>query len=140
MRARHFLLPALGRHADLGVLALRVFVGAFLVWGVLDNVTSAGRMEEFVKFVRANGFPWPGFMARLSVWAQLVCGGLLIAGLLTRLAGIVMCGHFIVAVAMVHWGQDFRGQWPALILVFVCAFFALNGGGRWSLDRALGDR
>ena len=140
MSARPLLLLSLEPYADLGLAALRAFVGVFLVWGVLDNVTSAERMDEFVKFVGANGFAWPGFMARLSVWTQLVCGGLLVVGLLTRIAGIVICGHFIVAVAMVHWGQDFRAQWPALILVFLGACFALTGGGRWALDRWLADR
>jgi putative oxidoreductase len=140
MSAHSLLLPSLGRFSDVGLLALRVFVGVFLVWGVLDNVVSAERMEEFVRFVRANGFPWPQVMAPFSVYAQLVCGTLLILGLLTRLAGVLMCGHFIIAVLMVHLNQDFRAQWPALILVFLSAYFALNGGGRWALDRLLGDR
>jgi putative oxidoreductase len=140
MGARAFLLTSLHRHGDAGLLVLRAFVGVFLVWGVLDNVASAERMEEFVRFVRANGFPWPGFSAPLSVYAQLVCGVLFVAGLFTRLAGIVMCGHFVIAVAMVHWGQDFRLQFPALVLVAVSTFLALNGGGRWSVDRLLGDR
>ena len=134
---RILLLPSLGQFSDIGLLALRAFVGVFLVWGVLDNVISAERMDEFVRFMRANGFPSPRVLAPLSVYAQLVCGALLIVGLLTRLASIAMCGHFIIAVAMVHWEQDFRAQWPALILVFVSAYFALHGGGRWAIDRLL---
>lgn len=134
MHTRILLLTSLGRFSDIGLLALRAFVGVFLVWGVLDNIVSAERMEEFVRFVSANGFPWPRAMAPLSVYAQLVCGALLITGLLTRLAGIVMCGHFIIAVIMVHGDQDFRAQWPALILVFVSAYFAMRGGGRWAVD------
>jgi putative oxidoreductase len=77
-------------------------------------------------------------MAPLSVYAQLVSGVLLTLGLFTRAAAIVMTVHFIIAVLMVHLHQDFRGQWPALVLVFVCAYFATRGAGRWSVDRMLG--
>jgi putative oxidoreductase len=94
-------------------------------------------MEEFVRFCAANGFPAPQFMAPLSVYAQLICGSLLIVGLFSRLAGIVMAVHFVIAVLMVHLHQDFRAQWPALILVFVCAYFATRGAGDWSVDRWL---
>lgn len=140
MRTRLLLLEDLDRYSDMGLLALRAFVGVFLIWGVQDNVLSEARMEEFVRFVRANGFPWPAVMARVSVYAQLVTGVLLVVGLLTRLAGIILAGHFMIAVAVVHWGQDFRAQWPALILVFLSVFFALHGGGRWAADRFLETR
>jgi putative oxidoreductase len=137
MRLSALLLPGLSRFSDLGLLALRLIVGSFLVWGVQDNVFSDARMQEFVRFCGANGFPAPQLMAPLSVYAQLICGSLFIVGLFTRLAAIVMTVHFIVAVLMVHLHQDFRAQWPALSLVFVCAYFAARGSGRWAADRWL---
>jgi putative oxidoreductase len=140
MQLSNLLLPGLSRFSDFGLLALRLLVGWFLVWGVLDNVVSDARMQEFVRFCAANGFPAPQFMAPLSVYAQLICGGLLILGLFTRLAAIVMAVHFIIAVPMVHLHQDFRAQWPALILVFVCAYFTARGAGHWSADRWLAAR
>src|SRR5688572_26456399 len=110
-------LPALARGADAAMLALRLLTGAFLIHGVWDNITSAERMEEFEGFLTASGFAMPALMAPLSVWAQFVCGLLLIPGLLTRWAGLVLTFNFIVAVVMVHWSQDFRGWWPAIVLV-----------------------
>jgi putative oxidoreductase len=137
MRLSALLLPGLSRFSDVGLAALRVLAGVFLVWGVQDNVLSEARMQEFVRFCAANGFPAPEIMAPLSVYAQLICGSLLIVGLFTRLAAIVMAVHFIVAVLMVHLHQDFRAQWPALVLVFLCAYFAARGAGHWSADRWL---
>jgi putative oxidoreductase len=137
MRLSALLLPGLSRFSDLGLLALRVVVGAFLIWGVQDNIVSEERMQEFVRFCAANGFPAPQFMAPLSVYAQFICGALLIVGLFTRLAAIVMAVHFVVAVLMVHLQQDFRAQWPALNLVFLCAYFAVRGAGHWAADRWL---
>jgi putative oxidoreductase len=137
---RALLLTRLYRYDDVALLALRVLVGAFLIWGVQDNVLSEARMQEFVRFCAANGFPFPQLAAPVSVYAQLIAGGLLVLGLFTRLAAIVMTGHFIIAVLMVHLHQDFRAQWPALALVFICAYFATKGAGRFSLDRVLGER
>ena len=135
---RSILDPAgLGRFSDLSLGALRAVTGMFLVYGTQDNVLSADRMEEFVGFLRAHGFILPELMAPLSVWAQLVCGVLLVLGLLTRWAGLVVAFNFVVAVWMVHWPQDFRRWWPALVLVFLGLHFACAGGGRWSLDRLI---
>lgn len=130
------LNPAfLGRYSDLSLAALRVVTGVFLVYGSQDNVRSSARMEEFVRFLEANRFVLPELMAPLSVWAQVLCGVLLVFGLLTRWAGLVVAFNFVVAVWMVHWAQDLRGWWPALVLVFLGLHFACAGGGRWSLDR-----
>ncbi|HEX9933094.1 MAG TPA: DoxX family protein [Allosphingosinicella sp.] len=135
---KNIIDPAfLGRWSDLSLAALRILTGAFLIHGTLDNVTSAARMEEFVGFLTAHRFILPELMAPLSVWAQFVCGGLLVLGLLTRWAGLVVAFNFVVAVWMVHWPEDFRGWWPAIVLVFLGLHFAASGGGRWSLDRLL---
>jgi putative oxidoreductase len=67
--------------SDATLMLLRVVTGAFLVYGTWDNVTSAERMQEFVGFLAQNGFPWPQHMAPLSVYAQFVCGVLLVLGL-----------------------------------------------------------
>lgn len=136
--SREFLfLDGLGRYADVGTLILRVLTGAFLVYGVADNVVSTERMREFSDFLAANRFPAPGLLAVLSVYTQLVCGIALILGILTRWAGAIVALHFVVAVVMVHWSQDFRGWWPAIVLVAIGIQFALAGAGRISLDAKL---
>jgi len=63
MRQIVFLTGA-ERYGDLALLVLRVFVGAFLVWGVWDNIVSAERMDEFVAFLEQFGFVAPELMAR----------------------------------------------------------------------------
>lgn len=131
------LLPGLARFGDLGLLLLRWVTGAFLVWQSQDNIFSAARMAEFVRFLEQFAFPMPGLMAPLCVWAQFLCGIAFILGLLTRWAGLVTSFVFTVAVWMVHWPQDFPGWWPALILVFLGILFATLGPGRYALDRIL---
>lgn len=133
MRTWLFLTP-LARSSDFGLLLLRLVTGSFLIWQSHDNIVSAERMDEFVRFLTQFHFPMPELMAPLCVWAQFLCGTALILGLLTRWAGVVTTFVFIVAVWMVHWPQDFPGWWPALILVFLGILFATLGGGRYALD------
>ena len=132
-----FLEPLAGWQ-DISLLIVRVLTGAFLVWGVWDNIADPARMTEFVTFMRHFKFPAPEFMAPLSVWFQFGCGVLLVAGLFTRWAGLLMAFNFIVGFLMVHLADDFRAQFPALILIAVSLHFAAAGGGRFSVDRLLG--
>ena len=135
MRARDALfLPGNARHADLGLLLLRVATGAFLIYQSHDNVFSAERMDEFVKFLRQFGFAWPELMAPLSVYAQFAAGIGFILGAFTRLFGLITCVNFIVAVWMVHWSDPVPAIWPAAILVFLGLYFGLRGSGRYGLD------
>jgi len=137
MRSDWLLLTPLARFGDLGLLLLRWVTGAFLIWQSHDNVFSAARMAEFEAFLDRFGFVAPEVMAPLCVWAQFLCGLALIAGVLTRWAGLVTAFVFLVAVWMVHWPQDFPGWWPALILIFLGLLFATQGAGRYSLDRGI---
>lgn len=127
-------LPGLKAHADLAWLAVRLLTGAFLIYGVWDNVTSTERMTEFAGFLKLNGFPAPELMAPLSVYAQLAIGVALIPGFLTRWAGVLLTFNFIVGVVMVHLDQSFREMWPAAVLVVLGLMFATYGAGRYSVD------
>lgn len=124
----------LARFEGSTLLILRLLVGAFLMWETWDNVKSAERMAEFVGFMQASGFGAAEFLAPLSVWAQFICGALLILGLLTRWAALIMVFNFIVAFLMVHLGDPFRGQFPALVLIAVNLHLAAKGSGAYGLD------
>lgn len=134
------LLTPLRRYADAGLLLLRVIVGVFLVWGVADNIISQERMQEFVAFLTQFGFPIPGTMARLSVWAQFCIGLAFIAGLLTRWAGVVCVINFIVAIVMVDAAGGIRASFPSACLIVIGIYLALHGAGRFSLDHILESR
>lgn len=134
MKKLIFLEPLAGMK-DVSLLLTRILTGAFLVWGVWDNIVDPARMTEFIEFMRHFKFPAPELMAPLSVWFQFGCGALLIAGLFTRWAGLLMAFNFIVGFLMVHLADDFRAQFPALILIAVNLHFAAAGGGRFSLDK-----
>ena len=134
------LLAPLARYDDAALALMRVLVGAFLVWGVADNIVSPERMQEFEQFLGSFGFPWPRVMAPLSVWAQFFVGIAFIAGLLTRWAGIVCALNFIVALIMVDAPNGIRAAYPAVSLVLIGVLLATRGAGRYSLDALLARR
>ncbi|HVF84009.1 MAG TPA: DoxX family protein [Sphingomicrobium sp.] len=131
------LLPGLERNADLGLLLLRIATGAFLLYQSHDNVLSAERMGEFVKFMRQFGFWQPELLAPLSIFWQVAAGVGFILGLFTRWLGLITAFNFAVAVWMVHWNDPVAGIWPAAVLVFLGLYFGLRGSGRYGLDAAL---
>ena len=132
--ARLIFLPGNARFPDVGLLLLRLATGAFLVYQSHDNVFSAARMGEFVKFLTQFNFVYPELMAPLSVYAQFAAGIAFILGLFTRWFGLITCFNFIVAVWMVHWNDPVPGIWPAAILIFLGLYFGLRGSGRYGLD------
>ena len=133
-------LSPLARYAVAALLVLRVVIGAFLIWGVWDNIVSLERMNEFVAFLEKFRFPAPELMARVSVWAQFFVGLAFIAGWLTRWAGVICAVNFVVAIVMVDRFAGLRGAFPVLCLVLIGLYLATHVSGRFSLDALLARR
>ncbi len=140
-KTMHFLLLSdLHKGADWALLAGRVFVGSFLIWGVWDNIVSAARMDEFVGFLKQHGFVMPELLARLSVWAQFFCGVTFFLGLTTRWAGLICAFNFIVALWMVDAQNGLRAAFPAAMLVCFGIIMATIGAGAIAVDQLLSKR
>jgi putative oxidoreductase len=108
-------------------------IGAFLVWGVSDNIFSTARMDEFSAFLKHHGFPYPDVLAPVSVWAQCLCGLGFISGFAIRWAGLLCAVNFVVAVAMVDSKAGIRGAFPATMLVIIGLYLATRGAGRFAV-------
>jgi putative oxidoreductase len=131
------LFATLERRRDIATFLLRLLLGARLVWGAQDNVLSWERMEEFARFLEANGFPWPLPGAVVSAWVQFVCGLLLMLGAFTRWAAILIVVNFVFALLIAHRSDTFEGMFPALVMLVGGLFFLFHGAGRPSVDAAL---
>ncbi len=126
-------LTGLSAYEEHALLLLRTFTGAFLVWGVSDNIFSAERMDEFSAFLEHHGFPYPDVLAPISVWAQCLCGLGFISGVAIRWAGLLCAINFIVAVAMVDGKGGIRSAFPASMLIIVGLYLAARGAGRFAI-------
>jgi putative oxidoreductase len=70
---------------------------------------------------------------------EIVGGCLLTVGLFTRIAAFIMSGEMAFAYFLVHAPRSFfpalNGGELAIVYCFLFLYFALAGGGAWSLDR-----
>jgi putative oxidoreductase len=128
------------------VMLIRLMIGAvFLSEGLqkflFPDTLGTGR------FVRI-GLPFPGFLGYFVGSFETVCGMLILAGFLTRLASIPTIIIMLVAISttkvpilqqqgfwqMLH---DSRTDWAMLL---GSIFLLINGAGRYSADHLLTEK
>lgn len=91
------LTKIVATRAHASVILIRLVVGAvFLSEGIQKFVFPADLgVGRFVKI----GIPWPGFTAPFVGVCEIICGALVIIGLLTRLATIPLIVDMLVAIS-----------------------------------------
>ena len=141
-------------NAPAAVMLIRVLVGwVFVSEGVQKFLyPDAVGVGRFIKI----GIPAPGAMAPFVGVVEIVCGALILAGLLTRLAVIPllidMAGAVVSTKLPILLGHGFgpfagpkslpyMGFWGMLheartdfSMIFGLVFLLTVGAGRWSLD------
>ncbi len=125
--------------ANVGLLTMRVwFAGGMMLlhgWGKLANFSS---MKE--QFSSVLGMP-PVAALTLTVFAEFICAGLLLIGLLSRFASLMIAITMAVAFIIVHGGAlsgDGSGEMAALYLG-AFAVLTATGPGSFSVDAMLFD-
>jgi len=129
-----------------GIAWLAPLVGRLAV-GLLFLSTGWGKVHHIDKvtgFFQTLGIPAPGFNAVLVGYSELICGALLIVGLLTRLATIPLIISMIVAILTaklknIHGLFDLIGA-DEFTYLCVLIMVAVIGPGLLSLDHPLAKR
>ena len=101
------------------------------------------------------GFPSPEFLGNFVGVFEILCGLLLLAGLLTRAAALAMFINITIAIIVtkipIAFGESFGpfvlhelktyGFWSMahemrtdFAMWLACLFLVFKGGGRWSMD------
>lgn len=116
---------------------LRVVAGLVMIHNGLDKLSN---IESFAEaYVKVIGLPFPIFFSYCAAFTELIGAPLLAIGLLTRPAAAGLC--FTMAVAMFHHIKVAGFSIPYLELSMLYAacflFFAVNGGGLFSIDALL---
>jgi putative oxidoreductase len=128
------------------ILLIRILVGwVFLSEGIqkflFPDSLGVGR---FVKI----GIPWPQVMAPFVGVVEIICGSLLLVGLITRLATVPLLIDISVALYSTKivtlakngfWGTLHEAR-TDLSMLLGLIFLLLVGGGSWSLDAWLAGR
>ena len=121
--------------SDLGLLIIRLFIGLRIIYGVFDNIISWNKMMEFADFLKASGFPLPTLCAVVSVYAQFICGVLILIGYKTRFAAFILAFNFIVAIVIVHLNDSIEVMSPALAMLFISLGLLFTGAGKWVIEK-----
>lgn len=118
-----------------GPLFLRVALGTVFMahgWAKLD--TPLGTPGGFN--IESWGWPYPVFWAWVVALVESYGGLLILVGLFTRLAALLIATVMAVAIIKVKAVQGFVGGFEFEFALLMIAFtLVLTGGGRLSVDR-----
>lgn len=121
--------------ASLGILALRIGVGASMMmghgWGKLS---SFGTMST--KFADPFGLG-PTVSLGLAVFAEFFCSLLVMTGTFTRLATVPLIVTMLTAFLIIHGADPFPRRELALMYLIPYVTLFITGPGRYSIDYLL---
>jgi putative oxidoreductase len=129
---------------DLTSVILRVAVGVTMLAHGWNHVYGGGKLPGTARWFASIGFRHSKVHALLASVGELAAGALLIAGLLTPLAAASVVGTMLVALIANHRKNGYfifrpgEGYEYVLMITLVSLAIGAVGGGRISLDHALG--
>lgn len=138
-----FRMPTTSPLQDVALLVARVGLGVVLIahgWQKLDKQGLDGTAAGF----DGMGIPMPELAAHFATWVELVGGGLLVLGLLTPLAAVLVIGDMAGAFWYAHReGGVFvtDGGWELVLMIGLLALtLVATGAGRLSADGIIAGR
>jgi len=121
------------------MIIVRIMTGIIIANYGLE-VFSKEHMSGNVKWLTDIHFPLPFIMAYIGKGIEFVGGVMLVLGLLTRLSCIALIADMMVIIFIMGHGKIFGDEQLAFLLMLLFIVFAINGAGRWSIDKVIFDR
>ncbi len=118
---------------------LRVVIGLFMIHNGIDKLAD---VESFAQaYVEVIGLPFPIFFSYVAGYAELIGAPLVALGLFTRPAALVNVATMAFALYHHVLVAGFSVPYLELASIYAAAFlfFAVNGGGIFSLDTFIGN-
>jgi putative oxidoreductase len=119
---------------DLSLLLLRITFGGFMLInhgiGKMDKLMAGGE----IKFADPIGVGMKNSLI-LAVFAEVICAGLFVLGLFTRLALIPLIITMLVAAFIMHIGDGLKDMEAAILYLIAYLVVFINGAGKYSLDK-----
>jgi putative oxidoreductase len=128
---------------NFALLLLRVTVGAVMLAHGINHIYGGGKIAGTGRWFASLGMKPGPLHAWLASITEVVCGALLVLGLLTPLGAAGVVGVMLVAWITNHRGNGFFIFRPGEGWEYVMTLTALGvaigalGAGEWSLDNAL---
>ena len=126
----------LDRLKPMSLLLLRAGLGIIFIYYGYPKLFHASQ-QTFDAFARIG---FAAYMVYVAGVVELFGGALLVAGLFTRVAGILLAGQMAIAIWKVHLGKGILAineyQFP-LVLALAAFVLVTTGAGVISLDYAV---
>ena len=125
-----------GRLTDLSLLLVRICFGGLML--VNHGMGKFYKLfgDDPIKFGDPLGIGMEASLG-LAVFAEVLCAGLLVIGLFTRLAAIPLVITMLVAAFIVHGGDPLKKMEMALLYLVPYLVILFNGAGRYSIDEII---
>jgi putative oxidoreductase len=121
-------------NADLAAFLLRLIFGGLFIFHGYQKIENYDMILKMFPDYFGLG---PGFSFNMVIFAEFVCGILIVLGLLTRLAALPILITMIVAYFVAHKKDDFTvKELPFLFMLLSLVVFIL-GSGKYSVDRLI---
>lgn len=131
----NILLRNLKSGNDIGLLILRIVFGLVLIYGHgFDKITTVVRWDE-IQFMDPIGIG-ATLSFYLAAFAEGLCAVLLIIGLFSRFAALILSINFLVIFIFHAFmvGDNFMILEPRFFYLFTFIALFFTGPGRFSLD------
>lgn len=130
-------------HGDLALDLVRIYLGVGLFVKSVYFMSHSDYLPQLMS--QASNFRFaPAVVAHSVIFAHLVGGAFLAAGLMTRVAALVQLPILFAAVFFVHLPNVMTSiterqnlEFSGLVL-FLLILISIYGAGRWSLDYVIG--
>ena len=127
------------RNNDLGLLLLRFTIGGLMLFHGVAKVMGGYAFIEGM----LTSMGLPAFIAWFSVAAELLGSIMIIVGVWTRAAAVVMVGNMTVAILMANLGQIFTinaatGGWAIelpMLYLLGSAVLVFTGAGKYAVTK-----
>jgi len=127
-----------------GAFLMRLVLGVSMVYHGWDKVIPArglhshdllSSLHHYCGYVASLGLPyWLGYVSALT---EFLGGILLIFGLFTRFAALMIAGNMLVALLYVNLHGGYSGSEYTLALIALAVMLLFYGAGAIAMDRKL---
>lgn len=125
-------------NTDLALLFIRIGLAALMLTHGLPKLAKLFS-DEPIAFASVFGMS-QSLSLVLAVFAEVVCSGLIIVGLGTRVAAVPIIITMAIAAFYIHAADPFSIKEMSILYFLGFTFVSIAGAGKYSLDTVLAKR
>ncbi len=118
-----------------GMALIRMVLGMLLIYHG-QEVFDEKLMQEYLSWEMFSG-PYGKMMVYTGKLLELISGILMLLGLLTRIAAVLIIITFLYITFLVGAGKFWYQDQHPFLFVLLGMVFLFNGPGAWSVDRLI---